>query len=350
VSYEYEKVETPGEGLRLHLNENTDGCSPAVIAVLQRLTRQQAAFYPDYDEVTAACAARLGVTTDRVILTNGLDEGILAASFVALGGGSSDRRPEAVIVVPAFDMYAAYADVAGGRIVEVPADRDFGFPLQKVLDAIGERTRLVWLTNPNNPSGQVIPRSAILEIAAAAAPRALVVVDEAYADFSGETLLDDDSLDRFPNLVVGRTFAKAYGLAALRAGALVARPDTLAPMRRVVPPYSLNICAALALPAALADQAYFGWYLDQVEESKTLLYDTFDRLRIRFWKSAANFVLARFGEDTSRVVRGLAERRVFVRDKSSDPACVGCVRITAGVVEHTRVAIAALEEVLCGAA
>jgi histidinol-phosphate aminotransferase len=348
VSYEYEKVETPGEGLRLHLNENTEGCSPAVIDVLHTLTRRQAAFYPDYDAVTEACAVRLGVSADRVILTNGLDEGILAASFTALRGGSSGSPHEAIIVVPAFDMYAAYADVAGGRVVEVPADSDFGFPLDRVLAAIGERTRLIWLTNPNNPSGQVIARAAILDIAAAA-PQALVVVDEAYADFSGETLLGDNSLDRFPNLVVGRTFAKAYGLAALRAGAMVARPETLAPMRRIVPPYSLNICAALALPAALSDTAYFDWYLDQVAESKALLYGTFERLGVRFWKSAANFVLARFGDDTGRVVRGLAARQIFVRDKSSDPACAGCVRITAGVVEHTRVAIAALEEVLCGA-
>jgi histidinol-phosphate aminotransferase len=349
VSYTYEKVETPAAGLRLHLNENTEGCSPAVIAVLQTLTRQQAAFYPDYDAATAACAARLGVPIDRIVLTNGLDEGILAASLAALRDGSPQCPCEAIIIVPAFDMYAAYAEVAGGRVIEVPAGADFAFPLGDVLNAIGERTRLIWLTNPNNPSGQVIPREAILTIAARA-PQALVVVDEAYADFSGDTLLDGDYLDRFPNLIVGRTFAKAYGLAALRAGALVAGAATLAPMRRIVPPYSLNVCAALALPAALNDTAYFNWYLDQVRQSKALLYDTFDRLGVHFWKSAANFVLARFGDDTPRVVQGLAARQIFVRDKSADPACAGCIRITAGVVAHTSLAIAALEEVLCGAA
>jgi histidinol-phosphate aminotransferase len=349
VSYTYEKVTTPAAGLRLHLNENTEGCSPAVIAALRGLTRTQASFYPDYDEVTSACARRLGVGADRVVLTNGLDEGILVASLATLRRDHGPTPPEAIIVVPAFDMYAAYADVAGGRVIEVPAGPDFAFPLDAVLAAIGERTRLIWLTNPNNPSGQIIPRRDILAIAAAA-PRALVVVDEAYADFSGETLLEGNDLDRLPNLVVGRTFAKAYGLAALRVGALVASPPTLEPMRRIVPPYSLNICAALALPAALADTEYFAWYLDEVTQSKALLYGAFERLKVPYWKSAANFVLARVGPDATRVVRQLESRGVFVRDKSGDPACAGCIRVTAGVVAHTQTAIDAIEEVLCGAA
>jgi histidinol-phosphate aminotransferase len=349
VSYEYERIATPASGLRLFLNENTAGCSPAVIKALGGVTREQVAFYPDYDEATAACAARLGVTADRVLLTNGLDEGILLLSMLALKGSAQATPLETIIVVPAFDMYAAYTDAAGGRVVEIAAGADFVFPTDRVIAAITDRTRLVWLTNPNNPTGQIIPAESILRIASAAS-RALVVVDEAYADFSGESMLHGDSLNRLPNLVVGRTFAKAYGLAALRVGALVAAPATLAPIRRIAPPYNLNVCAAVALPAACADTAYFDWYLDQVRLSKQLLYETFDRLFIPHWKSAANFVLARFGDDTQKVVHGLAARGVLVRDRSKEPACLGCVRITAGVVEHTRACTSALEEVLCGAA
>lgn len=349
MSYEYERVATPAAGLRLFLNENTAGCSPAVMQALATVTREQVAFYPDYDEAIAACAARLGVASDRIVLTNGLDEGILVLSMAALRGSPIESPFETIIVVPAFDMYAVYADAAGGRVIQVPAGQDFTFPLDRVVAAINERTRLVWLTNPNNPSGQIIPRDAILRIATAA-PEALVVVDEAYADFSGESMLDGDYVDRVPNLVVGRTFAKAYGLAGLRAGALVASAATLATIRRIVPPYSLNVCAAVALPAACADTAYHRWYLDQVRQSKSLLYDAFERLSVPHWRSAANFVLARFGGDTPRVVHGLAARGIFVRDRSKEPSCAGCVRITAGVVEHTRAAIAALEEVLCGAA
>jgi histidinol-phosphate aminotransferase len=349
MSYEYERVISPASGLRLHLNENTAGCSPAVHAALQRLTRQDAAFYPDYAAAIASCAARLGVAADRVVLTNGLDDGILALSVAALRGSPSGSPLEAIVIVPAFDMYASCADALGARVVEVPLADDFSFPGDAVRQAIGPRTRLIWLTNPHNPTGQVIPRDEIARIALAA-PHATVVVDEAYADFSGETLLDGDALDRFRNIVVGRTFAKAYGLAALRAGALVAHPDTLAPIRRIVLPYSVNACAALALPAAFGDTAYFTWYLDQVRESKALLYTAFERLGVGYWPSAANFVLARIDGDAARVIAALAARGVYVRDKTRDRGCAGCLRVTAGIVDDTRAFIAALEEVLCGAA
>lgn len=347
MSYTYERVVTPSSGLRLHLNENTAGCSPNVLAALRALTREQTAFYPDYTEVVAACARCLGIAADEVLLTNGMDEGILAAAIYA----ARDRlvpRPEAIVVQPAFDMYAACADAAGARVVEVHSSRDLTFPERDVLDAISNRTRIVYLATPGNPSGQLIERNAILKIAEAA-PRAIVFVDEAYADFAGHTLVGDPAARRFSNIVIGRTFAKAYGLAGLRAGALIGNPETLAPMRRVVPPYSLNVCASVALCAALDDADYYGWYLDQVRTSKALLYDAFERLDIRYWPSAANFVLADFGDAAGRVVTGLAARQVFVRDRSSDPACAGCLRITAGVVEHTTTCIAALEEVLCAA-
>jgi histidinol-phosphate aminotransferase len=347
MRYEYERVSTPAGGLRLHLNENTAGCSPRVLETLCTLTREQAAYYPDYEPAIAACAARLGVAPEQVLLTNGLDEGILAASVAALRSSAPQNPGEAIVVLPAFDMYAACADGAGGRVVEVPPGDGFAFPQERVIASITPSTRLIFLTNPNNPTGQVIPTDCVLAIARAA-PAALVFVDEAYADFSGETLIGHPELGALPNVVIGRTFAKAYGIAGLRAGAVVGAPATLEPLRRIVPPYSLNVCAAIALPVALTDTAYYDWYLDQVCQSKALLYAAFDRMGIRYWRSAANFVLADFGSELRRIVENLASRGVFVRDRSRDRGCGGCARITAGVVEHTRTCIGALEEVLCG--
>ena len=342
MSYEYERIATPKAGLRLHLNENTAGCSPKVIAALQGLTRRQAAEYPDYDDAVSATSQRLRVSPDELLLTNGLDEGLLAISIVTL---RSNNSPEAIVVVPAFDMYAACAESAGGRVVEVPLNTDFSFPLGAVQRAVTPDTRLIFLTSPNNPTGLCIPRDDVLEVARAA-PDALVLVDEAYADFAGESLLDDPVARGIPNLVIGRTFAKAYGLAGLRAGALIGSPATLALIRRVVPPYSLNICATVALVAGLEDLDYYNWYLGEVRASKALLYEALDRRRIEYWPSAANFVLARFGDRASEVVEALKARDVFVRDKSRDPACPGCLRITTGVVEHTRTLVDALEEIL----
>jgi histidinol-phosphate aminotransferase len=344
VNFEYERVLTPESGLRLHLNENTAGCSPAVIAAMHALTRHDVATYPDYTAANNACARRLGVPVESLVLTNGLDEGILAVAVAALRGPAGSPF-EAVVVVPAFDMYAACSDAAGGRVIAVPLGPGFAFPLERVLDSITARTRVIWLTNPNNPTGQVIPTEDVARIAAAA-PDAVVMVDEAYADFSDTTLIGTDLLSRSPNIVVGRTFAKAYGLAGLRIGALVGALSTLAPFRGVIPPYSVNACVAAVLPAALADTAYFDWYLGEVAESKALLYQTFDRLGVEHWKSAANFVLARFEDDCVRIAHGLAARGVHVRDRSRDAGCAGCLRITAGVADHTRALIEALGEVL----
>jgi histidinol-phosphate aminotransferase len=339
MSYEYERVATPAGGLRLHLNENTAGCSPAVIEALRSLSAVQLAAYPDYDAAIDATARRLQVTPDALLLTNGLDEGILVAAMVALRNTADG---EAIIVVPAFDMYAACTDAVGGRVVEVRLESDFSFPLDRVLAAINERTRIIWLTNPNNPTGQSIPREAILRIADAARG-ALVFVDEAYVDFGGSTLIGDAMMAQFPRLIVGRTFAKAYGLAGIRAGAVVGQPATVAALRRVTPPYSLNACAAAALPAAFADTAYYDWYLSQVQESKRLLYDALEKAGIFYWKSDANFVLARFEGRGTSVQAGLASSGIHVRDRSDEPGCGDCLRITAGVVEHTRKFVTALE-------
>lgn len=345
MSYEYERVATPASGLRLHLNENTAGCSPAVVEAIARLTRVDLAAYPDYDAAIEAATRRLGVPADSLLLTNGLDEGILAAAMVALRGSSPAAPFEAIVVVPAFDMYAACTDAVGGTVVDVPLLPEFEFPLTRLLSVINPRTRLIWLTNPNNPTGRTIPREAIERIAHAA-PDALVFVDEAYVDFGGTTLIGDSMFARLRHVLVGRTFAKAYGLAGIRAGAVIGDPETVGSLRRVVPPYSLNVCAAAALPAALADIGYYDWYVGEVAQSRALLYQAFARLQVAHWQSDANFVLARFPGRSRQVADALASRGVHVRDRSHDPGCDDCLRITAGVVEHTRELLAALEEIL----
>jgi histidinol-phosphate aminotransferase len=333
--------------MRLHLNENTAGCSPAVMSVLSRLGRHDAGFYPDYDEAQRAAAASLGVGVDRVLLTNGLDEGILAGAAAALRARSA-FVPEALGVIPAFDMYETLVSALGGRMVTVPMDDDFAFPAEALRGAVTEATRIVFVTNPHNPSGVLVSESALLELAQAIAP-VWLFVDEAYADFAGETLIDDDRLMAMPNLIVGRTFSKGYGLAGLRVGALVAHPDTLAPMRLIVPPYSVNAWAAAALPAAAADTDYRDWYVRQSAHSRRLLFEMCERLGLRTWPSRANFVLVRVGPNAPAIVAALAERGIRVRDRSYEPGCEGCIRVTAGLVADTDRVVPAIEEVVCAA-
>ena len=216
-----------------------------------------------------------------------------------------------------------------------------------MLSAITSRTRVVFLTSPNNPTGVVTPLSAIREVARALPPGGIVFVDEAYYEFCGQTFIPE--LSRFPNVVVGRTFSKAFGLAGIRIGAIAGHPDALEPIRLAVPVYSVNIAAVAAVQAALADRAHLQNYLAQVERSKMLLYAACDRLGLPYWKSSANFVLVRAGDRLEAVLQAAAARKIYLRDRSTEPGCEGCLRVGAGVVEHTQRFITVLEEVVCAA-
>jgi histidinol-phosphate aminotransferase len=343
---EYDKPPELYDGLRLHQNENTAGCSPRVLAALARLRPDQIGFYPPYAQAVEACARHLGVEPARIALTNGLDEGIMATAIVYLRSSGAEA-PEAIVPQPAFEIFEFNASVVGGRTVKVPPRPDFTFALDDVLAAMTPNTRVVFLTNPNNPTGASMPMDAIKTIARRVPAGAVVFVDEAYADFAGRTFVPE--LPGFPNVIVGRTFAKAYGLAGLRLGALIGSPASLDPVRRAIGVYSVSIAAVVAVQAALEDRAFVEDYLRQVHESRALMYAACDRLGLRYWKSDANFVLIRIGDRADELVTAAAARAVYFRDRSGEPGCAGCIRITTGIVEHTRRGIAVLESVLCAA-
>ena len=343
----YQKPPELYEGLRLHQNENTGGCSPRVIEALARLRADQIGFYPPYAAATEAVAKYLGVTPDRVTLTNGLDEGIMALAVAYLRPPIGGPIPEAVVPEPAFEIFRFDTAVAGGRLVQVMPRPGFTFALHEVLAAITSATRVVFLTNPNNPTGMPMPLDAIRAIARRVPKDAVVFVDEAYAEFAGASFIPD--LASFPNVIVGRTFSKAFGLAGLRIGCLVGAPDTIDPIRRAVPVYSVSIAAVAAVQAALGDLDHLHDYLRQVAESKALLYAACECLGLTYVTSSSNFVLVCAGDRTASLVDGAFARGIYIRDRSTEPGCAGCIRIGAGIVAHTRRCIGVMEEVLCAA-
>jgi histidinol-phosphate aminotransferase len=337
----------PAGSLRLHYNENTAGCSPAVLDALRAITREELATYPDYTAITARTARWLGVDADWVQLTNGLDEGLEAVTKFGAwhaDAGHAARRHQFIVPEPAFEMFDAFAQVARAELVRVAPEPGFRFPLTALLEAVTPSTRVIYLIDPNNPTGLPLPPG-VAETIAAAVPQALVFVDEAYADFHGQSLVGP-ALDRHRNLVVGRTFAKGHGLAGLRIGALVAHPDTIERLGQMVPPFNVNICAVRALQAALDDQAYLDWTVAQARASKALVYEACAKWGLTYWPSEANFVLVKLGDRAGTVADGLRSRGIIVRDKSAAPGCAGCLRITSGIVEHTARTLAALEEIL----
>jgi histidinol-phosphate aminotransferase len=331
--------------LRLHLNEHTGGCSPIVEQALRAMTRVDTACYPDEAPATRAAERWFGVPTDWVQLTNGLDEGLMIA---ALAAARRNGDGVARFIEPAFDLYPMVAGAAGLTAEAILSGPDFAFPLAAMIATTTRRPDLIILNDPNNPTGLGLPDGAVDTICRERSD-AIVLLDEAYAEFSGRTAIGP-LLDQHPNLVVGRTFAKAFGLAGLRIGALVAHPDTLAELRRVLMPFTVNVFALRGLEAALEDRQYAVWTVAQAAASRQVVYDFCRARQLTYWQSETNFVLIRVGDDAPEVVAEAAERGLLLRDRSRVPGCAGCIRITAGVVDDTRAGLKILEDTLASRA
>ncbi|MGO9087512.1 MAG: histidinol-phosphate transaminase [Candidatus Sulfotelmatobacter sp.] len=328
------------DGLRLDFNENTVGCSPRVLERLRQLGPEDLARYPEREPVEKIVADFLGIEAAELLLTNGVDEAIHLLCQTYLEAGD-----EALILVPTYSMYRIYMMAAGAAVTSVAAGKDFRFPFEQLQRRITERTRLIAIANPNNPTGTVASPEELLTIARSA-PAAAVLADEAYFEFCGQTLLT--KFRELPNLFVARTFSKAYGMAGLRVGVLAGDAGQMRAVRRVSSPYNVNAAALACLPAALADQDYVQQYGKDVREARTRLERTLETTGIVFWPSAANFVLARIGstETAARFVERMRRRGILVRDRSGDHGCEGCVRITVGPRDHADRLLAALQETI----
>jgi histidinol-phosphate aminotransferase len=240
-------------------------------------------------------------------------------------------------------MYEVYGSSTDGMVKTVSSGEDFAFPLEALLAAITPETKLIAIASPNSPTGTVASREQILSVLDRA-PHAAVLVDEAYYHFYGQTVID--LMGRVPNLVVARTFSKAYGLAGLRLGMLAAPAEMQQWLRTVISPYSVNSLALACLPAALDDEAYLQWYVTEVKAARAEMVDCLRRLGVPQWPTQANFVLVKIGPRHAEFVRAMHRRGVLTRDRSKDPGCAGCVRITVGTREQMKQAVSAMSDAL----
>ena len=326
------------DALRLDFNENTLACSPKVREVLGRISAGSITRYPEREPVEAIVAAQLGVNAEQLALTNGVDEAIHVLFETFLEAGD-----ELLLPVPTYTMYEVYASATDARAVAVQAGDDLQFPFERLLAAVTPRTKIIAIANPNSPSGYVTTRAQLLEIAQRA-PQAVLLVDEAYFHFHGETVMN--LVGTVPNLVVARTFSKAYGLAGLRLGLLAGPVELMRWVRRVLSPYSVNSLALVCLPAALEDTAYLDWYVGEVLAARAEFETVLDAAGVRRWPSRANFILIDIGAKHAEFVSLMRAADVLVRDRSSDPGCDGRVRITIGTREQMRQAVPALNDAL----
>ena len=329
------------EGLRLDFNENTVGCSPRVLERLRSLTYEDLARYPEREPVEAKVAEFLNVPKQDLLLTNGVDEAIHLLCQTYL-----DTGDKALIVIPTYSMYRIYMASAGAEVLAIPAESNFKLPVQAVRDRITHRTRMIAIANPNNPTGIFTGHEQLLEIARSA-PEAAILIDEAYFEFCGQTILP--RRNEISNLFITRTFSKVYGLAGLRAGVLIGPTEQMSALRRVCSPYNVNAAALACIPEAIADRAYIEQYVTETIRSRQRLESTLATRGVPYWPSQANFVLARIASTksaTQAFVEQMRRRGILVRDRSADYACEGCVRFTVGPAEHTNRLLTALDEVL----
>jgi histidinol-phosphate aminotransferase len=326
------------DALRLDFNENTVACSPKVNETLAKISAGELTLYPTREPVEAFVAKQLGVEGAQVALTNGVDEAIHVLFETFLDDGD-----ELLLPVPTYTMYEVYSSATDAKVVHVQAGEDMAFPYERLLATITPKTKIIAVANPNSPSGSTATRAQLLELAARA-PHAILLVDEAYYHFYGETVMD--LIGKVPNLIVARTYSKAYGLAGLRLGLLAAPVELMSWIRRVLSPYSVNSIALACLPPAMEDTTYLDWYVSEVKAARAEFEAALDKEKIRRWPSQANFVLTKIGPRHAEFAKQMRARGVLVRDRSSDPGCDGCVRITIGTREQMWSAVTALGEVM----
>ncbi|MBI3207268.1 MAG: aminotransferase class I/II-fold pyridoxal phosphate-dependent enzyme [Candidatus Solibacter usitatus] len=323
--------------LRLDFNENTVGCSPRVLAYVQeRLDRNIFSVYPEYAETRERLAAFFGVAEPQLVLTNGTDEAIqvLVNTYV-------DDGDDVLVLQPSYAMYRFYSEVAGAAVREIPYRKGtLAFPIDELLLAIRPETKAILIANPNNPTGAGIDVAGLRRILDRA-PRAVVLIDEAYYEFSGVTALA--LLGDYPNLFVSRTFSKAYGMAAMRIGCILTRSDNAAYLRKGQSPYSVNLLASIAVRAAVDDVDYVRGYVGEVLRARDVVCEGFGKLGIPYYPSQANFVLFQAGSRAIEIRDRLRAVGVLVRDRSYEIA--GCVRATIGTMEQSRRFLRELEKI-----
>jgi histidinol-phosphate aminotransferase len=333
----YEAPEEGREGkLRLDFNENTIGCSPGVLRALRKVTPEQLAMYPEYEKSVRCLAGYFGVRASEMLLTNGVDDALRLLMEVFIEPGNA-----VLIAEPTFSMYRFFSQVAGARVIAVRYDKDMNFPVDATLAELKRSPHILFIANPNNPTGTLLDEASLARILDAA-PRTVVLVDEAYFEFSGLTVLP--WIRQRPNLIVSRTFSKAAGLAALRIGALFARSDVISAMRRAFTPYPVNSLALTAAEAAVSDGKFLQAYIEDVLESRSQLARGLQQLGAHVFPSGANFVLADFGQGGTKLAKRLARRGILVRDRASEFGRDGFIRITAGTVAQTQRLLKAIKE------
>lgn len=297
-------------GMLLDFNERTIVPQNTVVRALEKFVKsKKIQVYPEYFDLEKKIAAYAGINDDQVMITNGSDQGIdiIFRTF-------TEKGDKVIIPSPSFAMFFQCAQIVGNKIVSPLYKKDdLAFPLNEVLDAIDKQTKLIIVCNPNNPTGTLLPVASIEKIAQKA-KESILLIDEAYFEFSKITAVP--LIKKYPNIIITRTFSKAFGLAALRIGYVIAKFEYIVEMLKVRGPYDINMSAYYAAYATLENKKSMERYVEDVmKKAKPLAERFFSENDVPYFASRANFILFK-PKKPERTMRLLSKNGVLVRPQN----------------------------------
>ena len=321
--------------LKLNLNENAIGPSPKVINALQKITAEDIKYYPAYGEVINKLASFNNIDSDMILQANGADEAInyIFDTFV-------EQDDVILAVTPSFVMPKIYANILGCAYKEINYTEKFVFPVEEILKNIDEKTKLIIITSPNNPTGEAISRENMLKILEAANGK-YILIDETYVSYADASFID--LVEKYPNILITRSMSKDFGLAGLRFGYIIANKENINHIKKAIKPYSVNIAAVKAALAALDDIEHLNYVVSQVKESEKLLAEGLKQLAVKIYPSDANFLLVDFGEKADFIYKKLLNAGIKVKNCGQIKHLENCLRITLPAVEDAKCILESLK-------
>jgi histidinol-phosphate aminotransferase len=330
------------EVIKLASNENPLGCSSRVKVALKELI-DETNMYPDASnyELKDVLSNKLGVSPQQVFCSTGSDSLIRVICNTFLEPGD-----EAIMAEITFPRYEAATTLMGATSIIIPMDNN-GLHIEKMVDAITENTKIIWFCNPNNPTGTIFTKAEFVNVLTRIPDHVLIIMDEAYIEYvtSQEFPNSLEFLKDYPNMIILRTFSKAYGLASLRCGYGIASEELTSYFNRVIGPFDVNLYAQKAAVAAIKDEEFLKLVFETNVSGKEYLYEQFKLMNLPYIETNANFVMVDTKTDDKEVFDKLLRKGIIIR-----PGYLlgmpGWLRVTIGTEKQNQLFIKALSESL----
>jgi len=330
--------------VKMASNENPLGTSPKAIEAMVEELRTSAFRYP-----VSLCTAmgeklanHLGVCPSQLYIDNGGD-----AVITMFGLTFIDPGDEVVTAALTFPAYENITTKMGGKLIKIPMTGDGSYDLDGIQAAVSHRTKVVFICNPNNPTGRILPKDRLMTFLEKLPAHVLIFMDEAYYEFADdpEYLQTIPLLERFPNLVIMRTFSKVMGMAGVRCGYCVANEEVIRVMMKAREPFPVNRMAQVGVMAALDDQEFIAKTLQNNAEGREMFYGALSEMGLDYYPTQTNFICIDLKQDAEAVFQAMLREGVIIRPLTSQGAPQS-IRITIGLPEENRRAVQALKKVL----